>query len=97
MTKKHLTSFIIASIAILAILVVPCEQTALAQAGKYSCGTYSAGDYSEGDCTSVKLPNTGFARLTQPGVMIPAIGSVILIAIGVTAIVFRMRKRKAQD
>lgn len=63
----------------------------------YSCGTYGAGSY--GTCSSVGVPNTGFAPLAALQSMVTnnyLLGLLFLVLIGVGLLVMFMARRSGR-
>ena len=64
----------------------------------YSCGTYGAGSY--GTCSSVGVPNTGFAPLAALQSMVTnnyfLLGLLFLVLLGVGLLVMFMARRSGR-
>jgi hypothetical protein len=96
MIKKYIKSFIVATIFIFSTAFISPGASVSAQNATYSCGAYGASTYSQNNCGgSIKPPNTGFAKLLEPDVLIPTSGSLVALLLGIGIIVFKLRKHKA--
>lgn len=94
--KKYIKSFLIAAALIVGLGFTAQTQPVAAQQANatYSCGTYGSSTYSNNDtCNGVTPPNTGFAKLTEPGTIIPIGVFLTIIAAGIV-VILKTRKQK---
>ncbi len=100
MIKKYIQSLFIVLSLVLGGLLAPASQVT-AQEATYSCGTYGGGSYSQNGCsgqtsngtTTIKPPDTGFAKLMHPTNLLALLGFLAIIALGI-GIIFKLRHQK---
>jgi hypothetical protein len=98
--KKYIKSFLITAALIVGLGFMAPAQPALAQQANatYSCGAYGSSTYNNNDsCNGVTPPNTGFAKLTEPGTIIPIGIFLAVIAAGIIVIFKTRKQKKSQD
>ena len=98
--KKYIKSFLITAALVVGLgFALPSQPVAAQQANAtYSCGTYSSGSYNNNDsCNTVTPPNTGFAKLTEPGTIIPVGIFLAIIAAGIVVILKTRKQKKSHE
>jgi len=98
--KKYIKSFLIAATLVVGLsFTIPTQPVAAQQANAtYSCGTYGNGAYNNNNsCNGVTPPNTGFAKLAEPGTIIPIGIFLAIIAAGIVVIIKTRKQKKSQQ